>query len=163
MFYPSKPKNNYEGNEIPYRVDEEGEVFMNATEMARPFGRSKRVGNFLRNKNVIEYIEALQKGIADIQIRTSADYKVVIIPKKGGNDKNDQGTWFQRNLALEFARWLNPKFNVWCNKQIDEIITKGFSALTEEATEYIEDEIGEVFPLHFIRFDYSCLSNQNTS
>lgn len=28
---------DYEGNEIPFQVDENGQVFMNATEMAKPF------------------------------------------------------------------------------------------------------------------------------
>ncbi len=113
---------NYEGNEIPFRIDENGEVFMNATVMAKPFP-GKKMNFFLRNKSTIEFINALQEGKAETGIPASADYELVIT-QKGGNDKNDQGTWFQRNLALEFARWLNPKFNVWCNQRIDEIITK---------------------------------------
>ncbi len=124
-------KNNYEENEIPFRIDENGEIFMNATVMSNPF-KGKKVNDFLRNKSTIAFIDALQEQKAETGIPASADYKLVIT-QKGGNDKNDQGTWFQRNLALEFARWLNPKFSEWFNPRIDEIITKGFSALTPEA------------------------------
>ena len=96
-------KNNYEGNEIPFRIDENGEVFMNATVMAKPF-KGKKVNDFLRNKSPIAFIDALQEQKTETGIPASADSKLVIT-QKGGNDKNDQGTWFQRNLALEFARW----------------------------------------------------------
>lgn len=53
------------------------------------------------------------------------------------------GTWFQEDLDLRFAQWLNPKFVVWCNQRIKEIITNGFSGLTEEATDYIGNQIGK--------------------
>jgi hypothetical protein len=49
---------NYEGNEIPFKVNEDGEVFMNATEMMKPFPE-KRMHNFTRNKEILEYVNAL--------------------------------------------------------------------------------------------------------
>ncbi len=109
---------NYE-KKIPFRIDENGEVFMNATKMMEPFPE-KRMHNFTRNKTTIEFVNALHEANSKTPISALVDSELVSI-KKGGNDS---GTWFQRNLALEFARWLNPKFNVWCNQRIDEIITK---------------------------------------
>jgi hypothetical protein len=38
---------------------------------------------------------------------------------------------------------LSPDFHIWCSQRIKKIFNQGFSALTPEATEYIEDEIGE--------------------
>ncbi len=32
---------NYEGNEIPFRIDENGEIFMNATEMMQAVFQEK--------------------------------------------------------------------------------------------------------------------------
>ena len=26
------------------------------------------------------------------------------------------GTWFHEDVALEYARWLSPKFAIWCNQ-----------------------------------------------
>lgn len=53
-----------------------------------------------------------------------------------------EGTWLQQNLAIYFDQWLSPRFGVWCNQRIQEIMDKGFSAATEETTEYIEMQIG---------------------
>jgi hypothetical protein len=126
---------DYEGNETPFRMDESGQVFMNATEMAKPFKR-KKVNDFLRNKSTIEYINALHEEKSVALISVSADYQFVKT-KTGGND---QGTWFQEELVLEFARWLDPRFSLWCNQRIKEIINLGFSALTPVGTECIEDQ-----------------------
>ncbi len=32
-------------------------------------------------------------------------------------------TWAHPDLAIEFARWLDPKFSVWCNAVIKDILT----------------------------------------
>ncbi len=71
---------------------------MNATEMAKPF-KGKKVNDYLRNKSTIELINALQEQKSKAGIPALADFEFVIT-KKGGNEP---GTWFQRNLALEFA------------------------------------------------------------
>lgn len=41
------------------------------------------------------------------------------------------GTWGTQEVALEFARWLNPAFSVWCNQQILELVSKGTVAITQ--------------------------------
>ena len=46
-------QNDNEGNKIPFRVDKNREVFINATEMVEPFP-TKRINNFLRNKEILE-------------------------------------------------------------------------------------------------------------
>ena len=131
---------NYEGNEIPFRIAENGEVFMNATEMAKPFP-DKKVNYFLRNKSTIEFINALHEEKDDARILASTESP--LIQKIIGKGKQ-QGTWFHEDLALEFATWLNPRFKVWCNQRIKEIFNRGFTALTEEATDYIGNQIGKI-------------------
>ena len=90
---------------------------VNATEMAKPFG--KLVGDWLRLKTTTEFTEALS---TDMQIPISALIQVV----KGGN--NEQGTWMHEDVALEFARWLSPAFAIWCNKRIKELLQYGMTA-----------------------------------
>lgn len=60
---------------------------------------------------------------ADRQICPSELVQVV----KGGNVKQ-QGTWMHEDVAIEFARWLSPKFAIWCNDHIKELLTTGMTA-----------------------------------
>ena len=73
----------YNGSPITFYKDDN--VMVNATEMAKPFG--KLVGDWLRLKATTEFTEALS---ADMHIPISALIQVV----KGGN--SEQGTWPRR-------------------------------------------------------------------
>ena len=44
----------------------------------------------------------------------------IVIVKRGGIE---QGTWLHPKLAVHFARWLDPKFAVWCDEQIEQILS----------------------------------------
>lgn len=106
----------YNGSPITFYKDDN--VMVNATEMAKPFG--KLVGDWLRLKATTEFTEALS---ADMPIPISALIQVV----KGGN--SEQGTWLHEDVALEFARWLSPSFAIWCNKRIKELLQYGMTAM----------------------------------
>lgn len=106
----------YNGSPITFYKDDN--VMVNATEMAKPFG--KLVGDWLRLKATTEFTEALS---ADMHIPISALIQVV----KGGN--SEQGTWLHEDVALEFARWLSPSFAIWCNKRIKELLQYGMTAM----------------------------------
>lgn len=106
----------YNGSPITFQKGDS--VMVNATEMAKPFG--KLVGDWLRLKTTTEFTEALS---TDMQIPISALIQVV----KGGN--SEQGTWLHEDVALEFARWLSPSFAIWCNKRIKELLQYGMTAM----------------------------------
>lgn len=106
---------DFDGNTVTF-FDKNGTLYVNATEMAKPFGDKKRPSFWLRTSSASEYISA----ICDVQKCTSADLQRVT---KGGNE--EQGTWFQKDVAMEFARWLSPKFALWCNQRIEELLTRG--------------------------------------
>lgn len=42
---------------------------------------------------------------------------------RGGN--KEQGTWACREIALKFAMWISPSFEVWCIKALDTLFQKG--------------------------------------
>lgn len=107
----------YNGNPISFDKIEKG-YMINATQMAKPFG--KLVGDWLRLKATIEFTNALS---TDMQIPISALIQVV----KGGNRR--QGTWMHEDVALEFARWLSPKFAIWCNNRIKELLLTGSTVI----------------------------------
>lgn len=115
----SKPiVKQYEGNNISFFLGKN--VMVNATEMAKPFG--KRTADWLNNGYAKEFLKTL----SEVRKRASADLVRVI---KGGDPKM-QGTWMHQDVALEFARWLSPKFAIWCNDRIKELLTTGSTSLS---------------------------------
>lgn len=80
--------------------------------MAKPFGEAKHPKNWLRNQSVKEFLNELSK----VRICASTDLVQVV---HGGSNP---GTWFHKDVALEFARWLSPAFAIWCNDKIKEIL-----------------------------------------
>lgn len=110
---------DYKGSQISFMSGEN--VMVNATQMAKPFG--KLVGDWLRLKTTTEFTEALA---SDMQIPISALIQTV----KGGN--SEQGTWMHEDAALEFARWLSPAFAIWCNKRIKELLKTGVTTVSND-------------------------------
>lgn len=103
---------NYNGNPITFQIGEA--TMVNATEMAKPFG--KRPAKWLELPSTKEFLSALQT------IRKS-DSLIQTIEGKNG------GTWLHEDVALEFARWLSPAFGIWCNDRIKEILKYGITAI----------------------------------
>lgn len=110
---------DYKGSQISFMSGEN--VMVNATQMAKPFG--KLVGDWLRLKTTTEFTEALA---TDMQIPISTLIQTV----KGG--KSEQGTWMHEDAALEFARWLSPAFAIWCNKRIKELLKTGVTTVSND-------------------------------
>ena len=124
---------NYNGNNVSFRKENDN-VFINATEMAKNFDR--QVKHWFENPSTHEYIHALAKhkglnaiGENPTSLNTSElakNYPSLLFVVKGG--LNQQGTWMHEDVALEFARWLNPSFAIWCNDRIKELLKYGITA-----------------------------------
>lgn len=88
------------------------EMYFNATEMAKPFG--KRPDDFWKQEQNREYLEAL--------ITLSEGKRDDFIYTRRGSKYG--GTWFHKDLALQFARWLSPVFAVrldkWTTNRIEQ-------------------------------------------
>lgn len=115
----------YNGNNITFQLGN-GDVMVNATEMARPFG--KRPVDYLQNQQTQSFITEYSK----VRKSTLADLVQVT---KGGNTP---GTWMHEDLALEFSRWLSPSFSIWCNDRIKELLRHGITA-THQTVEQMLD------------------------
>jgi len=89
---------------------------VNATEMAKPFG--KRCNDFLSTKQTKELISSLSA-------KTGISATDLVTVNQGGNN---QGTWMHEDLALVFAQWLSPDFYLWCNDRIKELLKYGMTA-----------------------------------
>lgn len=105
---------NYNGNGVTFRKGDS--VMVNATEMAKPFG--KRPNDFLSAKSTQELISSLSA-------KTGISATALVVVNQGGNN---QGTWLHEDLALIFAQWLSPTFYLWCNDRIKELMQVGFTA-----------------------------------
>lgn len=103
----------YNGNSISF--GKEGNVMINATEMAKPFGKSPK--DFLKTEQTKIYIGTL----GEVKKILSSDLVRVIYGDNGG-------TWMHEDVAMEFARWLSPAFAIWCNDRIKELLQYGMTA-----------------------------------
>jgi len=102
---------NYEGYQIQF--DEINGVLMaNATLMADAF--NKRPGDIFKTITWQEFETAL---CVDSNLRLE-DIRSVKNGEKGGS-------WIHQELVVEFARRLNPKFALWCNRKIAELMRTG--------------------------------------
>ena len=126
----------YDEKTISFDPTGDDNVLVNATEMAKAF--DKRIDNFLRLDNVIEFINVLIESLnegrefppngGNSEVKLDSEFphirgnsapitKSDILQTRGQN-----GTWMHRILALKFAAWLDAKFEVWVWKTIDRII-----------------------------------------
>lgn len=106
-----------EVNDIEITVDlsmlvNSDDMFFNATDIAKQF--DKLTKDFLKTDQTKEYIQAL------IELKSGKDNSPfeesdLIRIKRGGKY---QGTWLHQDLALQFARWLSPRFSVKLDKWV---------------------------------------------
>lgn len=108
----------YNDNPISFR-NENGILFVNATEMAKPF--RVRPADWLRTENAHNYIAAL------LNVKKCTFDDLVIV--KEGSPLTGGGTWMHEDVALEFSRWLSPEFAIWCNAKIKELLQQGYTKL----------------------------------
>ena len=98
--------------------------WFNATEAAKRFG--KRLDHWLDNAETLDYIQALDATLTGQESQISNTRKSGYLKTQRG--KFSGGTWLHPKLAVAFARWLDAKFGVWCDLQIDSIIRNGIRA-----------------------------------
>jgi len=111
-------KFDYNGIKIGFRKG--NDLFVNATEMAKSFG--KVPGKWLELPSTKEFIKTL------LTIRKSDSFIRTVEGRSGG-------TWMHEDVALEFARWLSPSFAIWCNDRIKELMNHGFTATPQTLEE----------------------------
>lgn len=86
------------------------DAWFNATEAASHFG--KRPVDWIKNDDTQEYLSILCENH-----KVSQNH--FIKTKKG---KGVGGTWIHPKLAVPFSRWLDMRFSIWCDEQIDNLI-----------------------------------------
>ena len=131
MYYDDTPINFAKGRD----------VMVNATDMAKPFG--KRPTDWLRLPTTKAFLNSLSEvrkmhitpNIPDV----GKSHFGFVVTKRGGDKHAEQGTWMHEDVALEFARWLSPEFAIWCNDRIKELLTMGMTATPPTLEQMIND------------------------
>lgn len=100
----------FEYNGSPISFDNGETRMVNATEMAKPFG--KQAKDWLKTQSTKEFLATL----SEVKKILSHDLVQVTHGDHGG-------TWMHEDVALEFARWLSPKFAIWCNERIKDLVS----------------------------------------
>lgn len=96
------------------------EVYINATKfLKKESGKKVRVEDYLRTNPTKEYIIALE----DDYFKSGVGATI----KKGTHFRKAGrygGTWMCKLLFLDFVRWVDPRFNIACNKILLQMFTQ---------------------------------------
>ena len=130
----------FDGSNIFFMED----GWFNATVAAKAF--NKEADDWLRSDDAFVYGKALAKslnlmnpptgGVNEmlhfLEITKDKEQRRNVVSKflkevglsktKRGSTQNGGGTWLHPELVVKFARWLSVEFELWCDKQIKEII-----------------------------------------
>jgi len=90
--------------------------YVNATQLCQAGG--KLFKDWFRLDTTKELINELS---ADGRILPSA----LVETKRGGNEKNNQGSWIHPDLSIQLAQWISPKFAIQVSKWIRTLFGKG--------------------------------------
>jgi phage regulator Rha-like protein len=103
----------YNEKSISFNPTGNDNVMVNATEMAKVFG--KDLFQFTKSDATKRFIEACLKPANAGLLNLKSEEDLII-------SKQKSGTWMHRILALKFAAWLDPEFEVWVWTTIDQIL-----------------------------------------
>lgn len=102
----------YNGKVISFEVNDRN-IMVNATQMAKVFNRD--LYQFTKSEDTKRFIEVCLKP-ANAGLLRIVDRTGLIV----SNQKS--GTFMHRVLAIKFAAWLNPDFELWVYTTIDNIL-----------------------------------------
>jgi hypothetical protein len=112
---------NFENSVVEFELAH-GNVMVNATQMAKIF--DKQVVAFLRNDQTKAFIEECLKSENSHFLNVKSEEDLV-------QSKQRSGTFMHRVLALKFAAWLDPKFELWVYATIDRLLFADYHQLRE--------------------------------
>lgn len=109
-------KAKFDGRQVQFNP----EGWLHATEIAEQFG--KRLDHWMENAETLEYIRALDEAMTGGESEILDTRKSGYVKTSRARADRGGGTWLHPKLAVMFARWLDAKFAVWCDMQIDTLL-----------------------------------------
>ena len=120
----------YDGNNVTF-ASKNGIAMVNATQMASKFG--KKPAKWLELPSTSAFLTSLA------EVRKSDIESTTLIKTVKGGASGGGATWMHEDVAIEFARWLSPKFAIWCNDRIKELLTIGITATPQTIDSILSD------------------------
>lgn len=104
------------------------DVMINATEMGKIFG--KEPYDFLKQEGTKKFIDALKNRFerlssdpeSELNAGNAISSDETIVRTERGKGADGGATWMTRVLALKFAAWLDPYFDIWIFDTIDRLV-----------------------------------------
>lgn len=109
---------SYNGHNVSFIKTSYG-ILLNATQMAKAF--NKKPAEYLRLPSVNQLIKSMV-GFSHLSENQ-------IVTTMLGSPENGGGTWMFEDLAIDFARWLDTDFRLWCNSKIKEFLTSNLVSI----------------------------------
>lgn len=100
--------------------------YINATQLCK--AANKKFNNWYQLDNTKNYINTLSA-------ETGNPVSGLVDIKKGGNEKNDQGSWIHPDLAVHLAQWISPLFGVRVSRWVREIVLTGNATFTPKSND----------------------------
>lgn len=104
---------SYNGNPITFQIERNEKMMINATEMAKAF--DKQVTKFMSLESTQEFVKEALKSRDNVNLKIFSQSDLYYSSQK-------TGTWMHRILALKFAAWLSPAFELWVYSTIDQLL-----------------------------------------
>lgn len=130
----------YLGSRIEFKVIN-GMVYANANSMANGFGGSDKIKNWKVSPKTKEYAKALVNvgkiKLGENHLVKNEDFNInnIFVSEEGRNG----GTWIPEKMILNFAKYLNIEFEIWCDEQIETLIREGKVEI--KSTKKLEDKL----------------------
>lgn len=103
----------FDENAISFAFDKDNSMMINATEMAKAF--NAEVAHFMGNKDTKLFIDSCLK-------TRNSEFLGIKYVDDLYTSRQKSGTWMHRVLALKFAAWLSPDFEVWVYSTIEKLL-----------------------------------------
>lgn len=107
----------YNNEQVEFQPVANENVMVNATQMAKIF--NKDLFQFTKSDATKDFIKSCLKPANAGLLSVKTEDNLII-------SKQKSGTWMHRVLALKFAAWLDPDFEVWVFYTIDKLINQYF-------------------------------------
>lgn len=114
-------------NGVSVRVDSEGRYSLNdlhaAAVLKGEASESQRPGKFIRSAGIKRFVSALDARGQKSPLKGNQSLKVV-------NGGNEQGVWAAELLAIRYAAWIKPEFEISVYETFREATLNGLSNMT---------------------------------
>ena len=115
-------KYRFNETDVDFEFGNSSTVMVNATQMAKIF--DAQVNEFTSNEKTKSFINECLKNGNSRFISVEKEEDLIVSRQKSG-------TWMHRILALKFAAWLDPRFELWVYSTIDYILFNHYRMLEE--------------------------------